>query len=101
MGDPEFVKRYRDAERPGLYCRVIADGEIETGMDVTIQPSEGESAAVIEIFREWYEKEKDEITLRRFLRSPIASRARRTLEVHLEKLLVKKGLPKSDRLRKP
>ena len=26
MGDPQFVKKYRQAERPGLYCRVISRG---------------------------------------------------------------------------
>lgn len=87
MGDPQFVKKYRYAERPGLYCRVIAEGEIESGMGVTVQPVEGEAVGVIEIFRDWYEKDKDESTLRRFLRSPIAIRARTKLESQLEKLL--------------
>jgi len=88
MGDPQFVKRYRDAERPGLYCRVIAEGETKVGVEVTIQKSEGEAVGVIEVFRDWYEKDKDESTLRRFLRSPIAIRARTRLESQLEKLLV-------------
>ena len=87
MGDPQFVKKYRDAERPGFYCRVIAEGEVESGMGVTVQPVEGESVGVIEIFRDWYEKDKDESTLRRFLRSPIAIRAHTKLESQLEKLL--------------
>ena len=87
MGDPQFVKKYRYAERPGLYCRVIAEGEIESGMGVTVQPVEGEAVGVIEVFRDWYEKDKDVSTLRRFLRSPIAIRARTKLESQLEKLL--------------
>lgn len=90
MGDPQFVKRYRDAERPGVYCRVIVEGEIEAGVEVTVQKSEGEAAGTIEVFRDWYEKDKDEATLRRFLRSPIASRARRKLESQLERLLADK-----------
>ena len=87
MGDAQFVKKYRNAERPGLYCRVIAEGEIEAGVEVTVQPSEGEAVGVIEIFRDWYERDKDEDRLRRFLRSPIAFRARRDLERHLKRLL--------------
>jgi MOSC domain-containing protein YiiM len=87
MGDPQFVKRYRDAERPGLYCRVIVEGEIEAGMDVTIQRSEGEEVGIIEVFREWYEKEKDESTLRRFLGAPLAIRSRRQYERQLDALL--------------
>jgi MOSC domain-containing protein YiiM len=90
MGDPQFVKKYRQAERPGLYCRVIAEGEIEAGVKVAVQKSGGEAVGIIEVFRDWYEKDKDVSTLRRFLGSPIASRAGRTLEAHLERLLVKK-----------
>jgi MOSC domain-containing protein YiiM len=86
MGDPQFVKKYRDAERPGLYCRVLAEGEIEAGAEVTVQRSEGEAVGIVEIFRDWYVKDKDEATLQRFLRSPIAIRARRALERHLERL---------------
>lgn len=87
MGDPQFVKKYRDAERPGLYCRVIAEGEVEPGVEVTVQRSEREAVGVIEVFRDWYERDKDEATLRRFLASPIAIRARRKMEDQLERLL--------------
>ena len=86
MGDPYFVKKYRDAERPGLYCRVIAAGEVEAGVEVSVHRSEGEAVGVIEVFRDWYEKDKDESTLRRFLDAPIAIRARRALERHLDRL---------------
>jgi hypothetical protein len=44
---------------------------------------------VIELFRDWYQKEKDEATLRRFLRAPIDIRARKSLEIQLKKLLAK------------
>ncbi len=86
MGDSQFVKKYRHAERPGLYCRVIAEGEIKAGVGVTVQRSEGEAVGVVEIFRDWYEKSKDESTLRRFLRSPIAIRAREKMERQLDSL---------------
>ncbi len=88
MSDSQFVKKYRDAERPGLYCRVIAEGEVEAGVSVTVQRSEGEAVGVVEVFRDWYEKDKAESTLRRFLRAPIAIRARKQMERHLEKLSV-------------
>lgn len=90
MGEPQFVKQYRDAERPGLYCRVIAEGEVKAGVEVTVQKSEGEAVGVIEVFRDWYEKDKDESRLLRFLRAPIAVRARKDVERHLEKLPAKK-----------
>lgn len=90
MGDPQFVKKYRGAEKPGLYCRVIAAGEVESGMGVTVQPVEGEAVGIIEVFRAWYEKDKDESTLRRFLRSPLAIRVRARFEGQLEKLPAEK-----------
>lgn len=90
MGDPQFVKKYRDSERPGLYCRVIAEGEVESGMGVTVQPVGGEAVGIIEVFRDWYEKDKDESTLRRFLRSPLAIRARRQVERQLVRLSAEK-----------
>ena len=87
MNDPQFVKKYQDAERPGLYCRVIAEGAAEAGVEVTVQKSEGEAVGTIEVFRDWYEADKNEATLRRFLRAPVAIRARRKLEGQLERLL--------------
>jgi MOSC domain-containing protein YiiM len=33
MGDPGFVKQFRAAERPGLYCRVVRAGDIQVGKD--------------------------------------------------------------------
>ena len=86
MGDSQFVKKYRHAERPGLYCRVIAEGEIKAGVGVTAQPVGGEAVSVVEIFHDWYEKSKDEATLRRFLQSPLAIRARHDLERRLKRL---------------
>ena len=90
MNDPQFVKRYRAAERPGLYCRVIAEGEIEAGVEATVQRSAGEAVGTIEVFRDWYENDKDEATLRRFLRAPVAIRVRKKLESQLERLLADK-----------
>lgn len=86
MGDPHFVKKYRDAARPGFYCRVITEGEIEAGVEVTVQRFEGEAVGIVEVFRDWYERDKEQAMLRRFLRAPIAVRARRKLESQLERL---------------
>ncbi len=89
MGDPQFVKRFRQAERPGLYCRVIQGGIIQAGDEVRVEPVRGEKVTLIEVFRDHYEKAADETTLRRFLRAPIAIRARENLEERLEMLLTK------------
>lgn len=87
MEDPQFVKRFREAERPGLYCRVIKEGVVKTGDEVRVEIYTGETISVIQMYRDYYEKDKSEETLRRSLAAPIAVRARVDLEEELSKLL--------------
>jgi MOSC domain-containing protein YiiM len=90
IGDPQFVKKYRRAERPGLYCRVIREGTVQTGEAVSLESFTGETIMAIDLFRDYYRAEKDEETLRRFLRTPLAIRARKDVETDLQKLLAQK-----------
>ena len=87
MNDPQWVKAFRHAERPGLYCRVIQEGLVKTGNPVSIERYEGETISIPEMFRDYYVKDKREETLRRYLHAPIATRARRDLEKELRNLL--------------
>jgi MOSC domain-containing protein YiiM len=89
MGDPLFIKRFQAAERPGLYCRVIREGMIEAGSEVTVERYEGETMSTLEMFQDFFRRNKREETLRRFLKAPVAIRARRDIEEDLQKLLVK------------
>ncbi len=41
MGDPAFLKRFRAAERPGVYCRVIQGGTIQQGDAVRYERYDG------------------------------------------------------------
>jgi MOSC domain-containing protein YiiM len=86
MGDRLFVKKFRAAERPGVYCRVIREGEVRAGDEVVLEPYSGEVSpplGVVENFREFFEPENDEETLRRHLAAPIAIRD----QAHKERLL--------------
>ena len=87
MNDPQWVKKFRHAERPGLYCRVIREGSVQAGDSVYEEKYMGETISILEMFRDYYDKDKSEETLRRQLRAPIAIRARRDLEKELHKLL--------------
>ena len=87
MEDPQWVKRFRYAERPGLYCRVIREGFVKAGDPVSIEKFTGETISVLEMYRDYYDRNKSEETLRRHLNAPIAIRARRALESELENLL--------------
>ena len=89
MEDPQFVKRFRHAERPGFYCRVIQEGTVEMGNDVKIERYEKETVSVIQIFRDYYDKNKSEETIRKQLNAPIAIRLRTALEEDLQKRTVK------------
>ena len=86
MGDPAFVKRYREAERPGLYCRVIQEGLVQAGDAVTLQPFGGESLSIMEMFRAYYEGSPSLETIQRHLAAPIAIRSRTEWQGKLAKL---------------
>ncbi len=80
MGDRYWVKKFRNAERPGLYCRVLQEGSIKTGELVKFEAYQGETLSLLEMFRDYYVKDKSSEMLLRHLQAPIAIRARRDLE---------------------
>jgi MOSC domain-containing protein YiiM len=90
MGDPKFTQQYRQAERPGLYCRVIQTGMLRVGDAVKIEPSREESVSLIDVFRGHYEKNLSEDSIWRQLKAPISSRIRAGLEKELRKFLEQK-----------
>lgn len=91
MGDPSFVKRFRLAERPGLYCRVIDEGRVQAGDRVELRGYGGEAVPVIEVFRGFFDPRPSEHMIRRHLAAPIAVRARVDKEKQLEAVLARGG----------
>ena len=87
MEVPQWVKRFRYAERPGLYCRVIKEGFVQAGDGVSVEKYSGETISILESYREYYLKDKTETMIRRQLNAPIDIRARKSLEEELQKLL--------------
>ncbi len=87
MGDPAFVRRFRQAERPGVYCRVLQEGYVQVGDAVTLYPYKGETLSAVEMFRDFYKPQLDEATLRRYLAAPISERDRAEKEAALQRLL--------------
>jgi MOSC domain-containing protein YiiM len=87
MDDPQWVKKFRAAERPGLYVRVVREGVIKAGDPVTVEKFTGETISIVEMYREYYAKDKTEESLRRHLNAPIDVRSRRGLEEELQKLM--------------
>jgi MOSC domain-containing protein YiiM len=86
MGDPQFVRKYRLAERPGMYCRVIQAGTLRAGDQATLIPYKGATVSGLDIFREHQARDKDIQMLRRILDSPVAIRERLDVEEDLQRL---------------
>ena len=83
MKDPAFLKRFRRAERPGVYCRVVKEGMVRAGDRVAYTPYAGERVPVLEVFRAFFDGNPGEDVLRRQLSVPIAERAREAYEEQL------------------
>jgi len=88
MGDPQWVKKFRDAERPGLYCRVTKEGVIKAGDPVTVEKYTGETISILQMYRDHYAKKLSEDMIRRHLNAPIDIRTRRDFEEALQKILL-------------
>lgn len=86
MDDPQWVKKFRHAERPGLYCRVLKEGFVQAGDAVSVERFTGETVSTLDMFRDYYDNNKREKTLLRYLNAPIAIRARNSFEEQLQRL---------------
>lgn len=86
MEDPQFVKRFKEAERPGAYCRVVNPATVQTGDSVTLERS-ASSVTLVELSSSHYAHAKLERSqLERLLAAPIAVRMRAVFEARLEQL---------------
>lgn len=79
MGEsPSFIARFRQEMRPGVYCRVIEEGEVSIGDPVTL--FDGARTVPVTEMVELWGKKIDSDTLDRLLAAPIASRSRADYE---------------------
>lgn len=60
MGDPGFVRKFRDVGRPGMYARVIQEGEVRAGDVVSFENSPLEDArTVLENFEAFFTNQNE------------------------------------------
>jgi MOSC domain-containing protein YiiM len=80
MEDPQFVKKFRHAEKPGVYCRVIEAGYVKVNDTVELVAYRGLKVEALEVFRAFYKKQLTEDELQRLLSVPIPTKDRARYE---------------------
>ena len=54
LDEPHWVKRFADAGRPGAYLRVLAEGRVQAGDDLTVLSRPDQPVTVAESMRAFY-----------------------------------------------
>ena len=80
MQDAGFGMAFRKAERPGIYFRVLNEGEVAAGDAVTYIENPAPVASIVELFRLAYDLRPDPAALERYLEAPLAERVRASIE---------------------
>ena len=83
MQDDGFGLAFRKAERPGIYFRVLNEGEIEAGDGVTFVENPAPVVSILDLYRFAYELRPDRADLERYLEAPLADRMRAKVEAKL------------------
>lgn len=79
VGERDFIERFRIAERPGFYARVLTPGVVRVGDPVSVEPRSS-GATLIELYRLWYKTAPAADELASALAAPIAVRMRARYE---------------------
>lgn len=83
MEDKYFVKKFLDAGRPGIYCRVLSAGPVQAGDALSFVPFEGEQVSVIELNTAWKSMDLEPSDMQRFLATPVHFKLRQKWEALL------------------
>lgn len=80
MQDTGFGMAFRQAERPGIYFRVLNEGEVRAGDAVTFIENEDSDVTVLDLFHFYYALRHNPDDLRHYLEAPVAERFRAKIE---------------------
>lgn len=83
MQDPGFGMAFRNAERPGIYFRVLNEGEVSAGDAVTYIENPAPVVSILDLYRLAYDLRPDPADLERYLEAPLAERMRASIEEKL------------------
>lgn len=76
MADSKFVKQFVQAQRPGIYVRVIQEGSLQQGDTIHYQATAEDYPSVIDLFNLYHCKDKDHNLIHRLLDSPMDERGK-------------------------
>jgi MOSC domain-containing protein YiiM len=77
MNEPQWIRRFRDARRPGAYARVLHGGTVQVGQSIGRHAAPMEHVTVLDTQDLYYgDMEATASVLERFLASPIGERNR-------------------------
>ncbi len=85
MGSAAFARQFMQAERPGVYCRVIRPGSLCAGEAFRLDDAAAGEVTILDVFRAAHRK-LSRSELERFLDAPIDTRTRTGWEKALAKL---------------
>jgi len=83
MQDHAFGVAFRRAERPGIYFRVLNEGEVGVGDGVTFVENPAPKVTVLDLYRFAFDLRPKRADLERFLEAPLAERMRANIESKL------------------
>jgi len=83
MQDSGFGMAFRKAERPGIYFRVLNEGEVSAGDAVTYMENPAPVVSILDLYRLAYDLRPDPGALERYLEAPLAERMRVSIEEKL------------------
>lgn len=83
VGQANYVDAYRAADRPGMYCRVLAHGLVKPGDVVTVEPAPESNLGLVEAYHLYYDRSASLETVRQAMQSPVSIRFRQDYERRL------------------
>ena len=83
VGKSDYVAAFRDADRPGMYCRVLTPGSVKPGDPITVESASDTNLALIDAYRLFYNRSANLDTIRQAMQSPVSIRFRQDYERRL------------------
>lgn len=86
MEETDWIRRFRDANRPGFYCRVLQTGTVRPGDPVQWTAAPETHVSLDEMVEHFYATDVALTEVHRALASPVAIRSRAEYEARLTRL---------------